>query len=140
MRRLICVLGLIGGLLAAPTATAGFDEAMAAYRMGDYKTAFEGFLEEAKKGDSVAQHNVAVMYYHGEGTKRNLARAYAWMTLAVQGDDDDDILRAHHVLMILSDPKAIAAGQQLARSLAKEHGLKFVDESDAAGLRVVSGN
>lgn len=138
MRRLILVLGLIGGLLALPVAAAGFDDAMNAYRAGDFDTAFTGFLEVAQAGDHTAQHNVAVMYYRGEGVPRDLRRAYAWMTLAMQGDEAE-FVRAHHVLMILSHPGTIAEGKRLARRLAEEHGLRYIEDEPVSGLRVVSG-
>lgn len=139
MKRLLRVMGLMGALLVAATAaTAGFDDAMRAYRAGDYETAFQGFMDSALRGDHVAQHNVAVMYHRGEGVKRDPTQAYAWMTLAVQGDDHD-LVRAHHALMILSDPAAIAEGRRLARALAEEHGLRYLVDDQVGGLRVVSG-
>lgn len=139
MRHLIITLGLAGALLCTAGASAdSFDGAMKAYRAGDYTTAFEGFMEWAQRGDHVAQHNVAVMYHRGEGAERDPARAYAWMMLAVQGDDED-ILRAHHALMILSPPGAISTGRELGLSLAGEHGLRMDEDEAIRGLRVVSG-
>lgn len=139
MKRLIVTFCLAGALLCAAGATAdSFDGAIKAYRAGDYATAFEGFLDWARRGDHVAQHNVAVMYHRGEGVERDPARAYAWMTLAVQGDDED-ILRAHHALMILSPPGAISQGRETARRLAGEYGLRMDPDAPVRGLRVVSG-
>lgn len=132
-------LGLAGALLCTASASAdSFDGAMRAYRAGDHATAFEGFMEWARRGDHVAQHNVAVMYHRGEGVKRDPTKAYAWMMLAVQ-DDDEDILRAHHALMILSPPGAISQGRELAVALADEHGLRMVEDEAFRGLQVVSG-
>lgn len=138
MNRIIRILILCAGLFVSSAAVAGFDDAMSAYRLGDFKTAFNGFVESAKAGNHIAQHNVAVMYYRGEGVAKDPTRAYAWMLLAVQGDDPD-ILRAHHVLMILTDQASLEGGQRLASSLARENGLKLEEYGSVAGLRVVSG-
>jgi len=120
---------------AAPAA-ADFDASMTAYRQGDYETAFEGFMEDAVKGDDFAQHNVAVMLYRGEGVERDPARAFAWMTLAAQGDEPT-ILRSYAAMVILTDSNSISRGRQLARHLAARHGLRLESEKPVSGLRVV---
>lgn len=121
---------------SAATAAADFGAAMDAYRQGDYETAFKGFMEGAVKGDDFSQHNVSVMFYRGEGVKRDPARAFAWMTLAAQGDEPT-ILRSYAAMVILTDSNSISRGRQLAQSLAARHGLRLESERHVSGLRVV---
>lgn len=61
---------------------AGFDEAMALYKTGNFVEAFPAFREVAELGDKEAQFNLGVMYYHGHGVEPNPAEAAAWLRLA----------------------------------------------------------
>lgn len=90
MKRTV-LLGVLAGVLAMlpaeRQARAGFAEAVAAYDGGDYVGAFEESLGAARQGDADAQYLVGFLYMRGEGTRRDLLRAYQWFTLAArQGD------------------------------------------------------
>ncbi len=52
-----------------------FDRALAAYRSGDYETAFRLFRRLANRGDISAMRNVAQMYRKGLGTEQNFKKA-----------------------------------------------------------------
>ncbi len=65
-------------LLAAPTAWAGFDEGLAAYRKGDYATALRELRPLANQGDAVAQFNLGVSYANGEGVTQDAREAVRW--------------------------------------------------------------
>ena len=44
------------------------------YHKGDYKAAFEYWTMAAEMGDTLAHHNLSVMYQHGEGVKKDVKR------------------------------------------------------------------
>ena len=46
---------------------ADFDKGVAAYKAGDFATAFTEFKLMAEQGDAAAQYNLALMYDNGEG-------------------------------------------------------------------------
>jgi len=57
-------------------------EALSAAEKGAYRTAFEKWLPLAKKGNTVAQYNIAVMYLRGDGLQRNNKLALYWLMKA----------------------------------------------------------
>ncbi|MGF1527888.1 MAG: tetratricopeptide repeat protein [Candidatus Competibacterales bacterium] len=62
-------------------------EAYAAYKMGNYREAFEAWLVLAQKGNSQGILNVAHMYQAGEGVERDPTQALYWYQRgANQGD------------------------------------------------------
>ena len=56
-----------------------FNEAMAAYEREEYTTAYKLIRSLALGGDSKAQCLLGFMYYQGEGTQKNLHKAYKWL-------------------------------------------------------------
>ena len=50
-------------------------DAHLAYQAGDYKVAYEGFVELAQAGDPDAMTNVAIMFDNGQGVEQNVRRA-----------------------------------------------------------------
>jgi hypothetical protein len=54
---------------------AGWDEARAAERDGDYATAFTEYRKLADSGDIEALHNLGVMYYNGFGVQLDYRKA-----------------------------------------------------------------
>ena len=63
------VLILMFGL-AAP-AWAGYGEGVAAYKRGDYVTAFREMMSVAERGNADAQYNLGVMYGNGQGVPQD---------------------------------------------------------------------
>lgn len=55
-----------------------FLSADAAYERGDFKEAFDGFLELAEGGDLGGMGRVACMYDDGEGTSRDRDKSLEW--------------------------------------------------------------
>jgi hypothetical protein len=83
MRRLIVVLAL----LSPAYAYAGFDEAVAAYSVGDYPKALSEFKPLAEQGDTKSQYFVGFLYHHGYGTAVDQTEAAKWfMKAAAKGD------------------------------------------------------
>lgn len=67
-------------------AAVSWQQGQAAYEDGDFVSAFNIWLAEAKKGDELSQFNLGVMYSRGEGTEKNGSRALEWyMRSAAQG-------------------------------------------------------
>lgn len=77
------VLALGLGLGGAAGAQA-LDEAVAAYRRGDYRTALAGFRQLAEQGDAAAQHNLGALYAAGQGVVRDELQAAQWFRKAAE--------------------------------------------------------
>ena len=75
-------------LLGSATALAGpLEDGSAALERQDYAKAHRLLLPEARKGDVLAQYNVAYMYASGLGVEQNEAEAVKWYrSAAEQGD------------------------------------------------------
>jgi len=71
-------------LLVAPPVRADFDDGMAAYERGDYKTALNEFLPLAERGDAIVQNNLGAMYQKGYGVPQDYAEAVKWYRLAAE--------------------------------------------------------
>ncbi|MCT7461342.1 sel1 repeat family protein [Aliarcobacter cryaerophilus] len=62
-------------------------EAVNAYKKGDYKKSFAISHDLAKKGDAKAQNGLGVMYQNGLGVDKNYKKAFEWYEKAAnQGD------------------------------------------------------
>ena len=58
--------------------------AFAAYKEGDYDTALQTFIPLAKKGDMIAQFNLAKMYREGKGVPKDYKTAVIWFSLSAE--------------------------------------------------------
>lgn len=84
--RLAGAFGLIGIAALGDPARADLKTGVAAYKAGDYKTAFRKFSEDAAAGNANAQFNLAILYLTGRGVERDLAKAVEWhLKAAAQG-------------------------------------------------------
>ena len=72
------ILALLLGFSLAGSAFAGFEDGMAAWRKGDFKTAASEFRALAERGHAQAQNNLGYMYENGEGVPRSDAKAAKW--------------------------------------------------------------
>ena len=75
-------------LLCSAVSFAGeFEDGVAAYVRGDYKTAFSMFTNAANKGDAEAQNMLGLMYINGRGVPQDYNQAASWFRKAAdQGD------------------------------------------------------
>ena len=48
------------------------------------KKEIDHLQEQAKRGSQIAQYRLAIMYYYGEGVKRNLSSAFEWYQRAAE--------------------------------------------------------
>lgn len=82
MRFILAAVAALGVTGLAGEASAGFAEAMAAYRVADYRTAYEEFLPLAENGMAAAQYKLGLMYENGRGVPKDLAEAEKWYARA----------------------------------------------------------
>jgi hypothetical protein len=75
---ILCVALLLGAL----PARADLYSATAAYKKGDFSSAFVQFKELAELGQPDAQFDLALMYARGEGVEHSNTLAHAWASLA----------------------------------------------------------
>lgn len=75
---------LLCALLWPCLATAGYDEAVAAYNNGDYKAAATELQQLAKEGNDKAQVMLGVMHKSGVGLPQDRALALEWFKKAAE--------------------------------------------------------
>jgi len=57
------------------------------YKMGQYESAFEQYLELAEEGSRQGMLNVANMYAQGQGVEKNQEKAFQWYLRAAESGD-----------------------------------------------------
>ena len=131
----IALFTLLALVWAAPT-FADFDQGMIAYRYGDFDRAMKEFRKDAVDGHALAQFNLGVLYFRGEGAPRDPVEAYAWIELATQSRGDLDLITAQEFLIVVLEPEQVVDGLARAERLAKLHDLTFrpVDEDGNEAL------
>ncbi|MYF07429.1 MAG: trypsin-like serine protease [Rhodospirillaceae bacterium] len=81
------VMLVLSVAFALPAAAQTYRESLAAYKRGDYATAYRGFRRLAGQGNARAQYFLANMYGKGRGVRRNYTTAVRWYRRsAEQGD------------------------------------------------------
>lgn len=68
-----------------------YDDGLDAYRLGDYKKAFDLWLPLATKGHREAQSRVGTLYAEGKGVERDMEKAQYWWGLAAGTVDPHQI-------------------------------------------------
>lgn len=92
----------LAAILSAPMAlpaSAGMDEAMAAYQSKNYSLALQEFSALARTGDPKAEYYLGLMYHYGEGVTVSGAEAAKWYRKAA----DHGVGGAQYQLGILYD-------------------------------------
>jgi len=87
MRNLTATLCLTIAVLlgsAGVSESADFQKGLTAYESGDYATALREWKLLAKQGNAVAQFNLGVMYYNGQGVPQDDKTAVKWYRLAAE--------------------------------------------------------
>lgn len=83
------ILMVLLSLAAAAPSHADFRRAVAAYERGDYPVALAEFERLARLGNARAQYNLGLMLVQGEGTARDLQRAFGWLEAAFANGEAD---------------------------------------------------
>ncbi len=104
--------------LTAP-AWAGWDEAAAAYKRGDYATAIRELHPLAEQGYAEAQFNLGSMYDDGLSVPQDYIQAYMWFKLATStfppGEKRDIAVKNRDLLAKKMTPAQISEAKKLAR-------------------------
>ena len=82
LRALCCVLLLI----PFPSVFADYEDGVNAAFKGDFETALYEFTVAAEEGLDLAQYNLAILYFTGQGVEQDAAEAFRWTeAAALQG-------------------------------------------------------
>jgi len=112
MRIIAVVLLMLS--FAAPGAAGPSEDADAAMKRHDYKTALRLIRPLAEQGDANAQYNLGVLYDNGLGVPQDRVRAYMWLNLAaMQGRESAATIR--DLVARLMTPVQISEAQKMAR-------------------------
>jgi TPR repeat protein len=110
------IVGLVLLMLstAAPVAAESLEDAVAAYRRGDYATALRLYRPLADQGLAVGQFNLGLMYDNGQGVPRNYAEAMKWYRLAADQERADAQYQLGHLYYQQADYTEAVKWFQLA--------------------------
>lgn len=70
--------------LNAPAVFADYEDGVIAAQNGDYATALREFTTAAEAGLDLAQYNLGILYYLGQGVEQNYAEALRWTLAAAE--------------------------------------------------------
>ncbi len=71
-------------LLFSPALFADYEDGVNAAFKGDFETALHEFTIAAEEGLDLAQYNLAILYFTGQGVGRDLAEAFRWTKAAAE--------------------------------------------------------
>ena len=86
MKTLLVILPFVLLLWSAVCFAGEFEDGLAAYKRGDYKTAVAKWTIGANKGDAEAQNNLGLMYAKGLGVPQDDKRSVSWFRKAAEKD------------------------------------------------------
>lgn len=93
-----------------------------AYHAGNYGRAMANFRRAAEWADKLSQHNIGVMYYHGQGVDKDLPRALAWFRLAAERNYPQIVEMVQQVESELEPAQIARAETILEEELLPEYG------------------
>jgi TPR repeat protein len=123
--------------LAAPAAAGSLEDGDAAYKRGDYSTAFWLVRPLAERGDALAQSMLGRIYRDGRGVPQDFTEAASWFRKAADQDNPEaqfnlgflylrglglpqDYVQAHMWFNLAAErfPRAAAVRDFVARKMA----------------------
>lgn len=110
-----------------------YAEGMLFYNNGWYFAARHRFLIAAMYGDKVAQYNLGVIFYQGQGLDRDPVRAWAWFDLAAERGYPHMVVTAADVWDDLDEAERLIA-LDIRESLAERYGDEIVVPRVAARM------
>ena len=138
MRYFQLFLILITIYISNPAFSTDLQQGFDAFKKGDYTSAINKWLPLAKEGNAVAQRNLALMYYNGDGVPQDYKAAIKWYTLAAeQGDAKAEYVLGHSYDMGDGVPQDYKTALKWY-TRATEHG--HADAPNFLGLMYVKGN
>lgn len=75
---------VFAAMTTGETAAGPLEDAWAAYQRGDYATALDLWRPRAALGVALAQNNLGLMYYNGQGVPKDFDQAAKWYRLAAE--------------------------------------------------------
>jgi len=101
---------------------ADFQDARQHYQEKNYSDAFKEFSILAKIGNIKSQHNLAVMLAEGQGTEKDMIKAYAWSSISDSMKD--------YKQLTMSIQKQLSEQQLVqAQELHKQYNKKYAQEN-----------
>ena len=77
------------------------------------------YRRAAESGDAIAQFNLGIAYYEGEGVPKDYVHAYAWFNIAGM-QNGEQARKARDVLEKKMTPVQIGKAQELSRKYLKD--------------------
>ena len=81
---IVCASSTFLLLLPSTVALADYEDGVEAAFSGDYDTAFKEFTIAAEEGLSLAQYNLGILYFTGQGVEQNFNEAFEWTKRAAE--------------------------------------------------------
>ena len=78
---LVASFWIVSGAQAGP-----FEDAINAYKRGDYRDAYKRWHALAEQGHAASQYNIGVLYREGITVQKDYAEAAKWLRMAAQQD------------------------------------------------------
>jgi len=75
---------ILSGFFVAPATLADYEDGVNAAFNGDFDAAFLEFSLAAESGLDLAQYNLGILYFTGQGVNRDLEKAFEWTEAAAQ--------------------------------------------------------
>lgn len=88
MRISVICLFTCAVLLMAVPASADYEAGVAAYKRGDYETAFREWMPLAEEGHTKAENGIGVLYGKGQGRPQDFEEALKWYSRSAEGGYD----------------------------------------------------
>jgi len=84
MNRCLFTSALLCAVLSSPALQADYEDGVEAAAAGDYATALREFTTAAEAGLDLAQYNLAILYFTGQGVAQNYEEALRWTQAAAE--------------------------------------------------------
>ncbi len=113
------------------------------YEAGLHDKALDAFIRSSRYADKGSQAMVAEMYWNGEGTEVDRARAYAWMDLAAErGYKDFTAIREYYwnSLSELERERALSVGQDIYADFGDDVAKPRLERKINQGRRLTTGS
>ena len=81
---IVCASSTFLLLLPSTVALADYEDGVEAAFSGDYDTAFKEFTVAAEEGLSLAQFNLGILYFTGQGVEQDFDEAFEWTRRAAE--------------------------------------------------------
>ena len=81
---IVCASSAFFLFLSSTAALADYEDGVEAAFSGDYDTAFKEFTIAAEEGLSLAQYNLGILYFTGQGVEQNFNEAFEWTKRAAE--------------------------------------------------------